>query len=167
MSLSSVQLLTFKGGSDVEGTIISHISISIKWIWKFVRKEYQADMTAAGFKNFEYTSIRGYTGASICWGIKGCWKRFNSYSVVKLESLSNIDLGGFPVRFSSTRVIAATILFYMTVSKMNELNKLLKSKINLGSMGGWIVFNNPILIRFDDSSSDPRTNSFQLQLSLF
>ncbi len=117
-----------EGGSDVEGTIISQVFPSPSNGSENLVKEYQADMTAAGFKNFEYTSIEGYTGAKVfVEALKAAGKDLTRDSVrLKLESLS-IDLGGFPVRFSSTSHSGSNTV-YMTVVKNGKAEQVASLK---------------------------------------
>lgn len=117
-----------EGGSDVEGTVISQVFPSPSSGSEALVKEYQTDMIAAGFKNFEYTSIEGYAGAKVfVEALKAAGKDLTRESIRQSLEKQTIDLGGFPVKFSPSSHSGSSTV-YMTIVKNGKANQVTNLK---------------------------------------
>lgn len=106
-----------EGGADVEGTIISQVFPSPSSGSEQLVKDYQADMKAAGFSSFEYTSIEGYAGAKVfVEALKSAGKELTRDSLRASLEKMNSDIGGFKVAFSPSNHSGSTAV-YMTIVK--------------------------------------------------
>lgn len=86
-------------GADGEGVYITQVVPSPLDASVPVVKSYQEDMKAAGFNDFDFTSLEGYVAAkALVEGLKKAGKDLTKFHST-LESLDS-DIGGFHVKFT-------------------------------------------------------------------
>jgi branched-chain amino acid transport system substrate-binding protein len=90
-----------EAGAEGNGVIISQVVPSPWESGTPLVSAYQKDMKAAGFNDFDYTSLEGYVGAKVL--ADALKKGSNSPSELRAAlNSTSLDLGGFSVKFSSS-----------------------------------------------------------------
>jgi ABC-type branched-subunit amino acid transport system substrate-binding protein len=91
-------------GSEGYGVVISQV-VPFPWSQSVtIVKEYQQLLAASGNKDFNFSSLEGFISARVMVeGLKRAGKDLTREKLVNaLESMSNVDLGGFVVNFSAS-----------------------------------------------------------------
>jgi len=90
-------------GPEGNGVIISQV-VPFPWSQSVgIVKEYQQLLTASGSKDFNFSSLEGFISAKVMVeGLKRAGKDLTREKLVNaLETMSNVDLGGFVVNFNA------------------------------------------------------------------
>jgi len=90
-------------GPEGNGVIISQV-VPFPWSQSIgIVKEYQQMLAASGNKDFNFSSLEGFISAKVMVeGLKRAGKDLTREKLVNaLESMSNVDLGGFVVNFNA------------------------------------------------------------------
>lgn len=89
-------------GSDGEQITISQVMPSPHDATLPLVKQYQQDMRAAGYANFDYTSLEGYVDAAIlAEALKASGADLTRRALLQTLEKLRFNLGGLPVNFSS------------------------------------------------------------------
>jgi branched-chain amino acid transport system substrate-binding protein len=99
--VGSESLVAEMGAAGV-GSYISQVLPSPTTSALAIAKQYRDDMTAAGHKNFEYTSFEGYVNAVLLVEVlKKAGKELTREKFISTLESMNQDLGGITVQFSA------------------------------------------------------------------
>ncbi|MGC2518562.1 MAG: ABC transporter substrate-binding protein [Burkholderiales bacterium] len=91
-------------GSEGYGVVISQV-VPFPWSQSVaVVKEYQQMLTQDGNKDFNFSSLEGFIAAKVTVeGLKRAGRNLTREKLIsELETMNNVDLGGFIVNFSPT-----------------------------------------------------------------
>ncbi len=109
-------------GADADGVMISQV-MPPPTANKFpVVVEYQKALKAAGVSDFSYTSLEGYIAAKVMVEALQRGGDASREALVKaLESLRNVDVGGFNVSFAPANHNASTFVELTVLNKKGEV----------------------------------------------
>jgi ABC-type branched-subunit amino acid transport system substrate-binding protein len=104
-------------GPDAEGVFISQVMPSPFDATLPIVKQYQADMTAIGNTEFDYTSLEGYVSAAVFnEALKNAGDTPTRASVAAALSNLQVDLGGFAVHYDPATHLAGNAVFFTRVT---------------------------------------------------
>ena len=104
LSLSFVGTQDFieAAGPEAEQVAITQVIPSPQDTSIALVRQYQADMRAAGYTTFDYTTLEGYINAAIfAEGLKAAGANLTRNGLVQALEKLNLNLGGLPVAFSA------------------------------------------------------------------
>ena len=109
-------------GADADGVIISQV-MPPPTANKFpIIVEYQKALKAAGITDFSYTSLEGYIAAKVLVEALRLGGYASRDALIKsLESLSNLDIGGFNVSFGPDDHNASAFVELTVLNKNGEV----------------------------------------------
>ncbi|MCK6595120.1 MAG: ABC transporter substrate-binding protein, partial [Bacteriovoracaceae bacterium] len=114
-------------GSDAEGVIVSQVFPSPFDNSNELVKDYQQAMTAAGEKEFDYTSLEGYVSARLVVEAYRTNKAALTSRDLFRDTMNkfNSKIGGFAISFSETNHSGSTATF-LTVFKGGKVVQVSK-----------------------------------------
>ena len=122
VSLVGTKPLAKALGAEADGVMISQV-MPPPTASKFpVVVEYQKALKAAGVSDFSYTSLEGYVAAKVLVEALRRGGDASREALVKaLESLRNVDVGGFNVSFAPDNHNASTFVELTVLNKKGEV----------------------------------------------
>lgn len=109
-------------GADGSGVAVSQV-VPFPWGASVpVTRDYQRMMNASGAREYSFTSLEGFIAARIMVeGIKRAGKDLTREKLISaLESMSNVDLGGFQVTFSPKNHNASSYVDLTMIGKTGQ-----------------------------------------------
>ena len=122
VSFVGSQPLSKELGADGSGVAVSQV---VPFTWGAsvpVTRDYQRMMNASGAKEYSFTSLEGFIAARIMVeGIKRAGKDLTREKLISaLESMNNVDLGGFQVTFSPKNHNASSYVNLTMIGKTGQ-----------------------------------------------
>lgn len=106
-------------GPDGAGVAVSQV-VPFPWSGSVpLTRDYQRLMNASGFKEYSFTSLEGFIAARILVeGLKRAGRDLTREKLIlALESMNNVDLGGFQVAFSAKNHNASSFVDLTIIGK--------------------------------------------------